>query len=229
MTQAPLFGFLFTIAAYFFSRLLYERFRFLLFNPVLVSVSVIIGTLWLMDIPFEDYKAGGDIISFFLGPSVVAIGLVLHEQLMHLRKQVGLILFSVALGAFVGVLVVLVGCQLFGLDAALTATLAPKSVTTPIAIGIAEKMGGLPPLTAAIVIAVGIFGAVIGPLALRLLKVDHPLAFGLAMGSAGGGIATARAIEEGKQQGASSGLAIGLCGAFTSIFVPLLMALFPGG
>lgn len=191
----------------------------------MVAILVLMAFLTVSGIRYEDYFQGGRVISFFLGPSVVALGVPLYVQLEEIRKRGRAILVSMAVAAVVGVLSAAGTAALLGASAPVVASLAPKSVTTPIAMGIAEKIGGIPSLTAAIVIATGILGAVIGPGVLRLCGVRHPVAFGLAMGAASHGIGTARAVEEGEVQGAAGGLAICLNGIATALMTPLLMKL----
>jgi putative effector of murein hydrolase len=168
---------------------------------------------------------GGQVIHFFLAPAVVALGLPLYRQLQRLGRASLPILASTAAGSLVGVLSAVLPAGLLGASPALLATLAPKSITTPIAIGVSEVLGGLPPLTAAVVIATGILGAVLGPPFLRAIGVRSPAAFGLAMGAAAHGIGTARAMEEGELAGAASGLALGLNGALTALAAPWLLKL----
>ncbi|MGQ9794832.1 LrgB family protein [Desulfosoma sp.] len=214
-----------TFLAFYAAQRLYRRLQYFWLNPVLLSIVGLMVFLTLMGIPYEDYFQGGQIISFFLGPAVVALGVPLYLQMEEIRKRGRAIGVSMAVAAVVGVLSAAGTAALLGASAPVVASLAPKSVTTPIAMGIAEKIGGIPPLTAAIVIATGILGAVIGPGVLRLCGVRHPVAFGLAMGAASPGIGTARAMEEGEVQGASGGLAICLNGVATAVVTPVLMKL----
>ncbi len=214
-----------TFLAFYGAQRLYLRFKYFWLNPVLLAILGLMAFLTLTGLRYEDYFQGGQIISFFLGPSVVALGVPLYLQMEEIRKRGRAIGVSIAVAAVVGVLSAAGTAALLGASAPVVASIAPKSVTTPIAMGIAEKIGGIPPLTAAIVIATGILGAVIGPGILRLCGVHHPVAFGLAMGAASHGIGTARAVEEGEVQGAAGGLAICLNGIATAVVTPLLMKL----
>jgi predicted murein hydrolase (TIGR00659 family) len=214
-----------TLALYAGARALYRRVKFFLLNPVLVSVAVLIAALKLARVDYETYMRGGQFIHFFLAPAVVALGVPLYRQLEQLKRRSLPILASTSLGSVTGILSATLPTGLLGASPAVIRSLAPKSVTTPIAIGIAEVLGGLPSLTAAVVIATGILGAVLGPPFLRLLGVRSPVAFGLAMGAASHGIGTARALEEGDLEGASSGLAIGLNGVLTAVLAPWLVRL----
>ena len=228
MHPSPVLSVAATLAVFALARALYRKSRFFLLHPVLLSVAVLIAALSLGRVPYETYMQGGRVIHFFLAPAVVALGLPLYRQLARLGRASLPILASTAVGSLVGVLSAVLPAGLLGASPALLATLAPKSITTPIAIGVSEILGGLPPLTAAVVIATGILGAVLGPPFLRAIGVRSPTAFGLAMGAAAHGIGTARAMEEGELAGAASGLAIGLNGAITALAAPWLVALALG-
>ena len=132
------------------------------------------------------------------------------------------ILTSVFVGAIVGIVSVIVIGKVMGADQALIASLQPKSVTTPIAMGISEKTGGIPSLTAVIVVAVGIFGSIVGPVVMKALKIESRIAKGLALGASSHGVGTAAAIQIGAIEGAISGLAIGLMGVMTAVLIPVI-------
>ncbi len=223
LIRSPLFAVALTFLVYHLAQRLYGRFHLALFNPVMVSIAVLIVILRTTGLDYQTYNQGGKLISFFLGPAVVALGAPLYRQIEEIRKQGRAMLISLAVGSVVGVLSAALTARLLGAPVEVVASLAPKSVTTPIAMGIAAKIGGLEPLTAALVIATGILGAVAGPAFLRLIGVRSPTAFGLAMGAASHGIGTARAVEEGELQGAAAGLAICLNGLATALITPFLM------
>lgn len=213
-----------TVAAYYGADWLQRRLGSFLLNPVLVAVTVLIVALELTGIRFETYDRGGRIISFFLGPAVVALGVPLHHQMHEIARRGLAILGSILLGSLLGMLAGMLVAALLGAPPEIVRTLAARSVTTPIAIALTERVGGLPPLAAAISIATGIVGAVIGPILLRRVGVRSATAFGLAMGSAAHGIGTARAAREGAVEGATSGLAIGLMGLATAVLAPIVLA-----
>jgi len=225
LEPSPVLSVAATLAVFAAARALHRKTRFFLLNPVLLSVAVLIAVLSLTRVPYESYMKGGQVFSFFLAPAVVALGLPLYRQLRRLSRASLPILASTAAGSLVGVLSAVLPAGLLGASPALLASLAPKSVTTPIAIGVSEVLGGLPPLTAAVVIGTGILGAVLGPPFLRAIGVRSPTAFGLAMGAAAHGIGTARALEEGEEAGAASGLALGVNGALTALAAPWLLKL----
>lgn len=213
-----------TAAVYFEAARLQRRFRSFLLNPVLLAVTVLIAALELLHIPFASYDTGGSILAFFLGPAVVALGVPLHHQTHEIARRGVAILGSILLGSIVGILSATLVAAALGAPAEIVRTLAARSVTTPIAIAVVARAGGLPPLAAAISIATGVIGAVVGPPLLRRIGVRSATAFGLAMGAAAHGIGTARAAQEGPVEGATSGLAIGLMGLATAILAPLVLA-----
>jgi predicted murein hydrolase (TIGR00659 family) len=222
LINSPVFAILVTFLIFNISSMIYKKFKLIFFNPVLLSITLIIFILKVINLDYETYFKGARIISFFLGPSVVALGVPLYLQFEEIKKRGIPIIISILSGSIVGISTAALTAKLLGASKEVVASIAPKSVTTPIAMGIAEKIGGIPSLTAAIVIATGVLGAVIGPAFLKLSKIKDKVAVGLAIGSASHGIGTARAFEEGQLEGATSSLAICLNGIATAIFTPLI-------
>lgn len=223
--ESEIFAVVITFALYFGTQRLYQRYKYFWLNPVLLTVTGLILLLRQLEISYPTYNQGGRLISFFLGPTVVALGLPLYQSLEEIRKKGKAILVSTGLGSVVGVISAAATAMWLGASETVVISLAPKSVTTPIAMGIAEKLAGIPALTAAIVVVTGILGAVLGPLFLRLIGVTSATAYGLAMGAASHGLGTSRALEDGQTQGAMGGLAICLNGLATAVITPLLLAL----
>jgi len=226
LLASPVFGVGVTLGVYSLAQLLYQRNRVILLNPVAVSVVVLIVLLVSCEIPYSSYRAGGDLILFLLGPAVVALGLPLYEQRSEILKRKLPILLGVLAGALASIVSASGLAWLLGGSRPVVLSLAPKSVTTPIAIGIAEKIGGVAPLTAALVVVTGCFGAICGPEFCRWVGIRSSVARGLAVGTASHGIGTARMLEIDRLGGATSGLAIGLNGLITAFILPLLMLLF---
>jgi predicted murein hydrolase (TIGR00659 family) len=202
--------------------MLYRRTKLAILHPLLPVIAFIILVLKVFGIDYGTFKEGSRLIDFLLGPSVVALGYVMYEQYCHIKENIVSILTALVVGSFIGIASTIVIAWSMGAGPELVATLQPKSVTTPIAIEIARATGGIPALTAVIVISVGIFGAIAGPFLLDLLRIKSPIARGLAIGASAHGIGTARAIELGAIEGAISGLAIGLMGAITAIWIPVI-------
>lgn len=226
LSQSEIFALTLVVGSYIAASALHKKTRLCLLHPLLTSIFVIIAVLKTLGIPYESFRQSSHLIHFLLGPSVVALGYVLYEQIRYLKGNVVSILTSVFVGALVGIVSVIVIGKLMGADQALIATLQPKSVTTPIAMGLAEKSGGIPSLTAVIVVAVGIFGSIVGPIVMKVLGIRSHIAKGLALGASSHGVGTAAAIQIGAIEGALSGLAIGLMGIMTAVLIPPVSYLF---
>lgn len=222
LVHSEIFDLALVVGTYIAATILYKKTHLSVLHPLLTSIFVIIVILEFLDIEYASFQQGSHLIHFMLGPSVVALGYVLFEQMKYLKGNVVSILTSVFVGAIVGIISVIVIGNLMGADQSLIATLQPKSVTTPIAMGISEKNGGIPSLTAVIVVAVGIFGSIVGPAVMKVLGIESRIAKGLALGASSHGVGTAAAIQLGAVEGALSGLAIGLMGIMTAILVPVI-------
>lgn len=212
----------FVLGVYLFTLWLYKKTRLSLLHPVWLSIVLIISFLSIFKIDFPVFQEGSRLIDFMLGPCVVALGYQLYEQVQHIRKNWWSMFASLTIGSFIGIVSVSLIARWMGANEIIISSLEPKSVTTPIAIGISSQLGGLPSLTAVVVVAVGIFGSVVGPLVLNILGIDSKIARGLALGAASHGIGTARALEMGAIEGAISGLAIGLMGIITALWIPII-------
>jgi predicted murein hydrolase (TIGR00659 family) len=209
------------LGTYLFGIWVYRKTKISLLQPLLISMCILIPLLKLTGIDYKTFYHQTDVLNFMLGPSVVALGYVLYEQIEHIKGNVLSILTSVLTGSIVAIGSVMLIAKALGADRALLTSLAPKSVTTPIAISLSEQNGGIPALAAAFVVICGIFGGFIGPIVLRKLGIKSKIAKGLAMGSASHALGTVRALEMGALEGAISGLAIGIMGIMTSLLMPL--------
>ena len=181
-----------TVGFYCLGSALYSRTKFALLHPVLLGFVAMILYLKLFGIGYEHYRRSTELLNFGLGLSVVALGYLMYEQLEHMRGRLLPILVSVVVGCVVGVLSVVYLARMLGADRILQTSLAPKSVTVPIAVSVAEPLGGIITITSVVVFCVGIFGSLVGPWLLRRCGVTDPMAQGFALGSAAHGIGTAR-------------------------------------
>lgn len=193
-----------------------------LVNPVLVAVVLLVAGLAVSGIDYRSYFAGAQFVHFLLGPATVALAVPLYNQIRAVRRAAGAMIAALLAGAVTSAVGVVVLGRVLGASEQTVLSLAPKSATTPIAMGVAERIGGLPSLTAVFVILTGIIGATLGGWALRLGGIRHARDVGFAFGTAAGGIGTARAFQHSETAGAFSGLAMGLCGLATAVLVPLL-------
>jgi len=226
LSSGPLFGITLTIAVYALAQLLYRRTGSLFFNPVAVSILTIILILYGGGIPHQNYAVGGRYLLFLLGPSVVALAIPLYTRRQEIWARRAPILAGVSAGAVASIVSASGLAWLLGGSRDVVLSLAPKSVTTPIAISIIEKIGGIAPLTAALVVLTGCIGAICGPEFCRLIGLRNRVAIGLAVGTAAHGIGTARMLEVDRLGGAVAGLAIGLNGLITAFLLPLLFLFF---
>lgn len=219
--QYDVFVLVLVVGIYLLSIKLHLKIRFPLLNPVLITILVLIGLLIILDVPYATFKKSSQMINFLLGPSVVALGYILHKQIHYLKGNVVSVLTSITVGAIVGIASILLIGKLFGADQTLIASLAPKSVTTPIAMALSESNGGIPALTAVVVVVAGVMGSIIAPPIMNWLGIKSPIAKGIALGASSHGVGTATAIQMGAIEGALSGLAIGIMGTITSLLLPL--------
>jgi predicted murein hydrolase (TIGR00659 family) len=198
-----------------------------LLSPPVLAMSAVIAVLLLFRVPYADYFRGVRPIHFMLGPATVGFALPLFNQLARLKQILVPLLIALAVGSFVGIFsAVLLGAAL-GLPHEILLSLSPKSVTTPIAMGIAEKIGGVPTLATVFVMITGIFGAIVAGTVMRLVKVQDPAVKGFAMGLSSHGLGTFRAFQINEMAGAFAGLAMALNGLMTAILIPLFLFLFP--
>jgi putative effector of murein hydrolase len=222
LLSSPFLGLFLSAAAWCAGCWLQKKTGLLLCNPLLIAAALIIAALSLLRIPYESYALGGDFIKLMLGPVTAVLALNIYNQRDILRENFLPVLAGCLAGSLTSVGSVLLLCRLFRVEETLTASLLPKSVTTAIAIGVAESQGGVGGIAAAAVIITGLIGAVLAPLFARVFHVTQPVAEGLAIGACSHALGTARAMEIGQVQGAMSSIAICVCGIMTSILALFL-------
>lgn len=224
--QQPLFGIFMTLVVFYWAQMISRKWKFVLCNPVLLSVVTIICFLVFFKIDFEDYNIGGQYLGYLLGPVVVSLGVLFYEKYEQIKENIIPFTSAVFIGGTLSILSVCSIAVVLGASESVIRSLAPKSVTTPIALEIAISINGIPYIAAGMVIAVGIFGNAFGPTILRNLGIRDKKAIGAALGTAAHGIGTARALEEGKLPGAYGGLAMCINGLLTAIITPYVIKLF---
>lgn len=217
------FTILITIIAYFISRKIFIKTQSPLVNPVLLSTTAVILILHYSGITFEEYKPGKEIMTFLLGPATVALAVPLYLNRHVLAKSFVPILVGITCGAIATLTTAVLLAKLSGLDPLIVTSIAPKSITAPIAIEIALITGGNPAIAVAFVVFTGTLGSVIGASVLSFCKVTSPVARGLAMGVAAHGQGTATILQEGQTQGAMAGVAMGLSAIFVSFIAPFFI------
>lgn len=227
LAATPLLWLTLTLVAYQAGAFLFRRFDCNpLLNPVLTAVVLLVMVLKASNTDYQSYFRGAQFIHFLLGPATVALAIPLYRELELIKKAFLPIAVSLAVGSLTAIATAVGIAKALGGDKTLILTLAPKSITTPIAMGISEQIGGLPSLTAVVVVLTGITGAVSGDFVLKRLGIRDEMARGMAFGIASHGIGTARAIQTSQTAGAFAALAMALNGLFTALLLPLLIRLF---
>lgn len=224
LSTSPLLGLTVTLLAYQCAHWLYRKAgNHPAANPVLIAMTMLIAFLELSGISYQRYFEGAQFVHFLLGPATVALAIPLYGQLRRLHAMALPLLVSLFIGSATAIVSAVLIARVLGASLATQLSFAPKSVTSPIAMGIAEHIGGIPTLTAVLVIFTGIIGAVGGRYVYRMIGVKDEAIKGFAMGISAHGIGTARAFQESETMGAFSALAMGLNGLLTALLVPVLV------
>lgn len=217
LTASPLFGVALCVLTFELGVWLQKKTKSPLCNPLLIAIVLIAAVLTVFKIPLENFQQGGELITFFLAPATAVLALSVYNKLAVLKEYFLPVVAGCTAGSLVSVASALLLCRAFGFDESLTYALMPKSVTTPIAMELAEQHGGLVAVTVAAVVFTGILGAVCAPLLIRLFHIGDPVEQGVAIGASSHAVGTSRAVELGEIQGAMSGVAIGISGIVTVI------------
>lgn len=212
-----------TFATYFLGKLLRKWTGWVIMNPILVSIVCMIAFLQFTGISYETYNKSGHMIEFWLRPAVVALGVPLYQQLGTIKKNLVPIMLAELVGCIVGIVSVVFIAKEMGASHDVIISLAPKSVTTPIAMEVTKAMGGIPSLTAAVVVCVGLLCAVCGFKTMGFARVKSPVAQGLSMGTAAHAIGTATSMDKSSLHGAYASLGLTLNGIFTSVLTPIII------
>ncbi len=221
LSATPLLGLTVTLVAYSIGYRIYTMAdHHPLLNPVVSAVAILIGFLLLTGISYESYFEGGQFVHFLLGPATVALALPLYQQLARLKKLWIPITLTLLSGVAVSAATSIGIARLLGASVQTQLSIAPKSVTTPVAMGISEQIGGLPSLTVVLVVVTGILGAVIGTRLFAMMGIEDDSIKGVAMGISAHGVGTARAFQVSSQMGAFSGLAMALTAFATAVMLP---------
>lgn len=224
--QSAYFGFFITLFAYWISAKISKKTGNPLCNPLVLSIVFLIFFLKLTNISYETYDQGAKYINYFLTPSTVCLAVPLYRQIKLLKEYAGAILLSILSGTLACAAFIFAVSKLFALETSMYVSLVPKSITTAIALGMVEELGGIASVTVMAIILTGNLGAVIASTAFRLLKLDEPVAQGLALGTASHAIGTTKALELGEIQGAMSSLAIAVTGVLTVVIGPIVAGLY---
>ncbi|WP_373899205.1 LrgB family protein [Haloimpatiens sp. FM7315] len=221
----PLFGLIISVAAFELGCILYKKTKLPVFNPLLVSITIIILFLKIFNISLESYNNGASIINFFLAPSTVVLAVPLYKKIKLLQAHALPIIAGIVVGSASGIISIIYLSKAFSLKSTLGVSLIPKSITTPIGIEISKQLGGIPAVTVSVIIITGILGAIIGPSICKIFRIKDQVAVGISLGTASHAIGTTKAMEIGEVEGAMSGLAIGIAGLVTVFLAPVLFRL----
>lgn len=229
ITNTPLVWLILTLGSFKLGIIIYEKFdKHTLLQPIIIAYAIIMSTLFITGVSYEEYFKGVEIIHFFLGPATVALALPLFNNLKHIKSLFLPIMITLVIAGIFSILIA-VGL-LWAFDAKLPTILSmtTKSITAPIAIITSEQIGAIPSLAVGFVIITGIIGALLGTTIFRLINIKHDTSKGFALGVVSHGIGTARAIEISEKAAAFSALAMGLSGIFTAVFLPLIIQFLKG-
>ena len=212
-----------TFIVYYGVQMLQKRYKSVFLNPVLLAVSILIGYLLVFNISYDTYKEAGIYIEFWLKPSIVALGVPLYLQLSKIKKQLIPLIVSEFIGSLIGIISVTYIAKIFGASNEILKSLAPKSVTTPIALEISNTLGGISSLTVAAVIVTGILGAILGFKVLQFSQVKSPMGRGISLGTASHALGIMAAFNLSEKHAIYASLGMIFNGVFTAILAPIIM------
>lgn len=211
-----------TLVGYFIARQIALKCKHPLCNPLLISLAILMPCLYFSGDSYQQYISENQVIHFMLGPVIIALAYPLYEQLHLIRRQWKIILVVSISASITSMLLGSLLALAFGGDLPVAASVLPKSISTPFALSTSDAIGGIPAVTAALVVIAGLFGALIGYPLLNWLQIRSPLARGLSIGAVSHAIGTAKAVENSYHEGAISSLALVICGVTSSILAPYI-------
>ena len=217
LCESTFFGVAVSLGAYEIGMLVRKKWNFSLFNPLLISIIIVMIILSLLNIDYDTYYAGAKYLSYFLTPATVCLAIPLYEQLGALKSNWKAIMAGILSGVLTSLLCILAFAAIFRFNHEMYVSLLPKSITTAIGMGISQELGGIVPITVASICITGILGNVIAELVLKLFRIHEPVAKGVAIGTASHALGTVKAIELGEVEGAMSGLSIAVAGLLTVV------------
>ncbi len=223
--MTAILGLLATVGIYALAVQLYKRVKHPLLTPIAITVIALIGGLLLFGIPVSSYRPGAELLLAVLPLTITVLAIPLYKQLSLLKKYKVPVLAGIVAGVATSAVSVVGLSLLFGLDGEVVKSLLPKSITTPLGLELTTMLGGVQSLTVIAIVLTGILGVLLYPVAFWLFRITHPIARGLAMGTASHAVGTSKALELGEEEGAMSSLAIIITGLITLLSTPLLLLL----
>ena len=224
LSASPLLGLTITLCAYVVAQAIHARCNFSpLANPVAIAIVLVSLVLLVSGMSYQRYFAGAQFVHFLLGPATVALAVPLARQLPRMRRAFLPLACALLCGCVTAIVSAVGVVMLLGGNEVLAHTVGPKSATTPIAMAVSERLGGVPALTAVLVIGTGIFGAITARFLFNAMRIDSHAARGFALGVAAHGVGTARAFQVSAEMGAFAGLGMGLNGILTAVLTPWIL------
>lgn len=221
LQDSVFFGVFISLAAYELGLYLRSRWKLAIFNPLLVSVLLVMALLWVCRLDYAFYYEGARYLSYLLTPATVCLAVPLYEKIRLLRRHAGAIFGGILSGVLTSLISVFACAFLFGLTREQYVTLLPKSITAAIGMGISEELGGMVTITNTVILFTGVFGNMTARAVLKLFRIEEPVAKGIAVGTASHAMGTVKAMEMGEVEGAMSGLSIAVAGLLTVIGAPV--------
>jgi predicted murein hydrolase (TIGR00659 family) len=221
LSDSVFFGVMISILSYEIGVYLKKKLKLAIFNPLLISIALVMLFLLGTGMDYDSYNAGAKYLSYLLTPATVCLAIPLYEQVELLKRNVKAIMAGIISGVLVGGLCVFICALIFKLNHQEYVTLLPKSITTAIGMGVSEELGGIVTITVAVIIITGVFGNMIAETVCRVFRITDPVARGIAIGSASHAVGTAKAIEMGDVEGAMSSLSIAVAGLLTVVAAPI--------
>ena len=218
LSNSIFFGVLLCLLSYQAGVFLRQKTKIAAFNPLLISIIIVIFVLVMFNIKFEDFYKGSKYISFLLTPATVALAIPLYSKLTLLKSNFKAIMSGLIAGVLTSLISIFVMSLLFGLSHENYVSMLPKSITTAIGIGVSEELGGISTITTAVIIVTGVFGNVSADIVYKIFNITNPIAKGIGLGSSAHAIGTSKALEMGETEGALSSLSIAVAGIITVIF-----------
>ena len=218
LSNSIFFGVLLCLLSYQAGVFLRQKTKIAAFNPLLISIIIVIFVLVMFHIKFEDFYKGSKYISFLLTPATVALAIQLYSKLTLLKSNFKAIMSGLIAGVLTSLISIFIMSLLFGLSHENYVSMLPKSITTAIGIGVSEELGGVSTITTAVIIVTGVFGNVSADIVYKIFNITNPIAKGIGLGSSAHAIGTSKALEMGETEGAMSSLSIAVAGIITVIF-----------
>ena len=219
------FGVLLSLGSYGIGMWLKRLTGWGLMNPLLVSIVLVIAVLQLMELDYDHYNQGADIITYLLTPSTICLAVPMHEQMQLLKHNIKAVMVGIVTGVLSSMVAILLLAVLLNLDHISYVTFLPKSITTAIGIGVSQELGGYVSISVAVIIITGVIGGIFAEKWFKLLCITEPIARGIALGASAHAIGTAKAMELGPVEGTMSSLSIVVCGIVTVAVAPFFAAL----